>query len=116
MSAAGRDLVTELVTPDVEAKVGAALAAQELGIFDRRSFSEVTSWTTMFGSTTGPFGGIGGAAMTNFLLTVVYSPAVMILFATNERYGPPRLFGVAAYDESILERRDWQAFTAVSGR
>jgi hypothetical protein len=114
MSAAEGDLIAELLTPDAEARVSAALAAQGLGVFDRGLFTGVTSWTTMFGSTTGPFHGIGGAAMTSFLLTVVYSPAAMILFARNQRYGPPRLFGVAAYAESVLERRDWTTFTAVA--
>lgn len=111
-------MIDRLLTPEVMAAVDPALAG--LGIEDSERtlelFTGCITWVTMFGSTTGPFKGIGGAAMTDFRLTVVHSPAAMILFANNERYGLARLFGVALYDQAVLDNRDWAAFTFIPAR
>lgn len=113
---ANRSVIEELLSPGVMAVVDPALA--ELGIHPlaraREVFTRHQSWVELFGSTAGPFLGVGGAAMTNFRLTVVHSPAAMILFANNERYGQPRLYGVSRFDKQTLDDHDWAAFTRVS--
>ena len=118
MTGAEAKMIEQLLTPEVMASVDPALAG--LGIATpertRETFTGCLTWVTMFGSTTGPFKGIGGAAMTTFRLTVVHSPAAMILFAVNERRGEPRLFGIAPYSPVVLEDRDWTAFTFVPSR
>lgn len=115
MSGTEATMIDQLLTPEVMSHVDPAPA--ELGLEaperDRESFSECLTWVTMFDSTTGPFKGVGGAAMTDFRLTVVHSPAAMLLFASHERHRLARLFGVATYNESVLVARDWTAFTCV---
>jgi hypothetical protein len=37
---------------------------------DLGALSSVVSWKMLYGSTAGPFGGVGGAAMTRFTMTV----------------------------------------------
>jgi hypothetical protein len=115
MSGVEEILIDHLLTPEVMAAVDPALAGLgfDAAQREREVFTEYLTWIQMFGSTIGPFQGIGGAAMTNFRLTVVHSPAAMILFANNERFGPARLYGVAKYDKQVLESRDWEAFTSV---
>ncbi|GAA4034938.1 hypothetical protein GCM10023063_19010 [Arthrobacter methylotrophus] len=115
MSGVEKIMIDRLLTPEVMAAVDPVLAALglEAAERERESFVDCLTWIQMFGSTAGPFHGIGGAAMTHFRLTVVHSPAAMILFANNERFGPARLYGVAKYDRLVLEGRGWEAFTAV---
>lgn len=115
MSAIETTMIDTLLTPEVMAAVEPALARLGLETVSRAraSFTNCVTWIEMFGSTAGPFSGIGGAAMTSFRLTVVHSPAAMILFANNERHDLSRLFGVALYDERVLGARDWAAFTRI---
>jgi hypothetical protein len=46
----------------------------------------VTTWTEMFSSTSGPWGGFAGQAMTNFQVTVVRLPLVSLCFAGSVGY------------------------------
>lgn len=118
MSARIQDVTIEmLLTPEVLAAVEQPFA--DLGIEasgrTRESFTGIFTEVRMFGSTAGPYGGVDCAAMTDFRLIIVHSPAAMILFANLERYDKARLFGVAAFDAGVLERMDWRAFTRVPG-
>ncbi|WP_427007076.1 hypothetical protein [Pseudarthrobacter sp. H2] len=67
-------------------------------------FRSVASWETWYGSTAGPFPGVGGAAMTLFRLTVLHSDTAMLLFA-NEQF-----YGAALYDAEVLTSRNVDAF------
>lgn len=122
MSALQARIIAQLLTPEVMAAVDPALAGLGLDApsRDRATFSECVTWVTMFGSTAGPFGGVGCAAMTTFRLTVVHSPVAMILFAANERQAQAlsrriRLFGIAQYAPAVLEDKDWTAFSKIKG-
>ena len=95
----------------MQEKVAAALAAQGLPAFRAEDFTGIESWTSMFGSTTGPYGGIGGAAMTNFRLAVIFSEDSMVLFADTERRLVGRLYGVAPLDRDAIENHNVEAFT-----
>lgn len=64
----------------------------------------VHSVPRLYGSTAGPFPGIGGAAMTWFQLTVVYSEDIMVLFAND------RFYGVAPFDPMALMHPDPEDF------
>jgi hypothetical protein len=110
MSALKRRLIAEILTPDVR-RVVAAAVAQGLPDFRVADFTEIDSWTTMYGSTTGPYGGIGGAAMTNFRLAVISSKDSMVLFADNEQRLVGRLYGVAPLDRDAIENHNVEAFT-----
>lgn len=70
--------------------------------------TSVHSANQWFGSTAGPFGGVGGAAMTVFRLTVIYSPEIMLLFAND------RFYGVSAYRPELLNRIDPGEFLRIA--
>lgn len=52
-----------------------------------------------YGSTSGPWGGIGGAAMTRFTMTLLTFPEGYVVFADRQRMGRCR----DAYVEELLE-------------
>lgn len=84
------EAIDALLTDEVEARVMEALAAGVPGVrepFVREALTGLHSTLRLYGSTAGPFGGIGGAAMTTFRMTVVYSPDLAILFAGGRLYG-----------------------------
>ncbi|HEX9227533.1 MAG TPA: hypothetical protein VF885_12895 [Arthrobacter sp.] len=68
------------------------------------SFRSVTSWETLYGSTAGPFPGVGGAAMTWFRMTALHSETAMLLFANDQFYG------AAPYDAAALTGKNVEAF------
>lgn len=70
--------------------------------------TNVHSMNQWFGSTAGPFGGIGGAAMTVFRLTVIYSPEIMLLFVND------RFYGVSAYRSELLAQIDCEKFFRIT--
>lgn len=72
---------------------------------DLTSVHSVNQW---FGSTAGPFGGVGGAAMTVFRLTVIYSPEIMLLFAND------RFYGVSGYRPELLSQIDSEEFLRIA--
>lgn len=115
MSAVDAKLIDQLLTPEVMSAVNPALASLGIEPQGREQFSEGIAWIHIFGSTAGPFGGVGCAAITNFRMTAVHSPAAMILFANNERYDQARLYGFAPFDAGALQGQDWRAFIPVSG-
>lgn len=102
-------LIDDLVTPPVAQRVSDACLEMKsngrLSGFDLDDLNCVHSVPRWFGSTSGPFKGVGGAAMTWFQLTVVYSEKVMVLFAND------RLYGVAPFDAEALMRVDPDDFT-----
>ncbi|MET4144258.1 hypothetical protein [Arthrobacter sp. UYCo732] len=75
--------------------------------FDPSALTNLHSVNRLFGSTAGHFGGIGGAAMTVFRLTVVYSPEIMLLFAND------RFYGVAGYRPELLTEVDAKQFLRI---
>lgn len=85
------EAIDALLTDEVEARVMEALAAGVPGVrkhaFVRGALTRVHSVLALYGSTAGPFGGVGGAAMTTFRMTVIYSPDLAILFAGGRLYG-----------------------------
>ena len=85
------EAIDALLTEDVEARVMEALAAGVPGVrehaFAREALTGLHSTLRLYGSTAGPFGGIGGAAMTTFRMTAIYSPDLAILFAGGRLYG-----------------------------
>jgi hypothetical protein len=111
MSELEQKLIAQILTPEVQGKVAAALAAQGLPEFRVEDFTGIDSWTSLFGSTTGPYGGIGGAAITNFRLVVISSAESMVLFADKEGFPVGRLYGVAPFDRAIIEARNRELFT-----
>lgn len=48
---------------------------------------EVRSEMVLYGSTSGPFGGISGAAMTYFQITVIGLPNLVLVFADDRLLG-----------------------------
>ncbi len=88
------EAIDALLTDEVEARVMAALASGTGGVrrhaFVRGALTGVHSVHRLYSSTAGPFGGVGGAAMTTFRLTVIYSPDLAILFAGGRLYGLAR--------------------------
>lgn len=72
------------------------------------SFRSVVSWETWYGSTAGPFPGVGGAAMTWFRMTVLHSDTAMLLFASTQ-FGD-RFYGAAPYAAAALTERNVDAF------
>lgn len=74
------------------------------------AFRNVASWETMYGSTTGPFGGIGGAAMTMFRMTILHSDTAMLLFAGTA--SGDRFYGAAPFDSAVLAAPKVEDFEA----
>jgi hypothetical protein len=76
MSGVEATMIEQLLTAEVMAAVDPAL--EGLGIEAperaRESFTGYLSWVQPFGSTAGPFEGIGGAAVTDFRLTMGSTP------------------------------------------
>lgn len=95
------ELVRRLLTPQVLAEAGKGFQELKLlhGGLDPEPFTDVESWAEMFGSTSGPWGGVGGAAMTTFRMTMVRSRGLAILFAGD------KLFGVAEYNPRTIDPR-----------
>lgn len=77
---------------------------------DPTEFIAIVSERRIFGSTAGPFGGVGGAAMTWFTLTCIASKDTMILFAGRSS---DRLFGVAPFDAAGFFAMDPSGFDQV---
>ena len=95
------ELVRRLLTPQVLKEAGKGFQELKLlhGSLDPEPFTDVESWAEMFGSTSGPWGGVGGAAMTTFRMTMVRSRGLAILFAGD------KLFGVAEYNPRTIDPR-----------
>lgn len=95
------ELIRRLLTPQVLEEAGKGFRELKLlhGPLDPSPFTDVESWAEIFGSTTGPWGGIGGAAMTTFRMTMVRSRGLAILFAGDN------LFGVAEYNPRTIDPR-----------
>lgn len=95
------ELIRRLLTPQVLAEAGKGFRELKLlrAELDASPFTDVESWAEMFGSTAGPWGGIGGAAMTTFRMTMVRSRGLAILFAGD------KLFGVAEYNPKLIDAR-----------
>lgn len=95
------ELIRRLLTEQVLDEAGKGF--RELGLIqsglDPAPFSDVESWVELFGSTSGPWGGMGGAAMTTFRMTMVRSRGLAILFAGD------KLFGVAEYNPKTIDPR-----------
>lgn len=72
-------------------------------------FRSVTSWEIWYGSTAGPFPGIGGAAMTWFRMTALHSEDAMLLFASTKF--SDQFYGAAPFNAEALAARDVEAFT-----
>lgn len=69
----------------------------------------MASWETWYGSTAGPFHGVGGAAMTWFRMTVLHSETAMLLFASTGF--SDQFYGAAPFDTNVLAARTVEAFT-----
>lgn len=95
------ELIRRLLTPHVLAEAGKGFREIKLlqSDLDPEPFTDVESWVEMFGSTSGPWGGVGGAAMTTFRMTMVRSRGLAILFAGD------KLFGVAEYNPRTIDPR-----------
>lgn len=94
-------MITDLMTgPVLETVALAVRDMDETGVlpggFDFNKLTSVHSVEQWFGSTAGPFPGLGGAAMTKFRLTILYSDDIMVLFAND------RLYGVAPFDADAM--------------
>lgn len=105
-------LITQLTTTHGEKALRAIVLLEEAdripdgtGLADFRS---MLSWETLYGSTTGPFPGVGGAAMTWFRLTVLVSEHAMLLFASDQ-FGD-RFYGAAPFDAAVLAAPTVEAF------
>lgn len=72
-------------------------------------FRSVVSWETWYGSTSGPFGGVGGAAMTLFRMTALHSDDAMLLFASTPF--SDQFYGAAPFNAEVLAERNVNAFT-----
>lgn len=96
--------IHSLLTGAVIERTAEVLAEHEGGSipngFSPGDLTCVHSVNQWFGSTAGPFGGVGGAAMTVFRLTVVYSSEIMLLFAND------RFYGVSGYRPELLAQID----------
>ncbi|WP_422758909.1 hypothetical protein [Paenarthrobacter sp. C1] len=105
------ETIDALLTPAVLEGTAEVLAELEPANvpngFDPSALTSVRSVNQWFGSTAGPFGGVGGAAMTVFRLTVIYSPEIMLLFAND------RFYGVAGYRPELLEEIDSAEFLRI---
>lgn len=95
------ELIRRLLTPQVLAEAGRGFRELRLlpGELDPAPFTDVESWAELFSSTSGPWGGIGGAAMTTYRMTMVRSRGLAILFAGD------KLFGVAEYNPRTIDAR-----------
>jgi hypothetical protein len=71
-------------------------------------FRSVLSWETWYGTTAGPFPGMGGAAMTWFRMTVLISEHAMLLFASNQV--GDRFYGAAPFDAAVIAAPTVEAF------
>ncbi|QOT19385.1 hypothetical protein [Paenarthrobacter sp. YJN-5] len=105
------ETIDALLTPTVLERTAEVLAELEPANlpngFDPSALTSVRSVNQWFGSTAGPFGGVGGAAMTVFRLTVIYSPEVMFLFAND------RFYGVAGYSQELVEEINPEQFLRI---
>jgi hypothetical protein len=95
------ELIRRLLTPQVLEEAGKGFRELKLlhGNLDPSPFTDVESWAEIFGSTAGPWGGVGGAAMTTFRMTMVRSRGLAILFAGD------KLYGVAEYNPRTIDPR-----------
>lgn len=72
------------------------------------TFRSVISWETWYGSTAGPFPGVGGAAMTWFRMIALHSGTAMLLFASTQ-FGD-QFYGAAPYDAAALTGKNVEVF------
>ncbi|ACL42021.1 hypothetical protein Achl_4070 (plasmid) [Pseudarthrobacter chlorophenolicus A6] len=104
--------INALLTPAVIERTAEVLAELEPDNlpngFDPFALNSVYSVNSWFGSTAGPFGGVGGAAMTVFRLTVIFSPEIMLLFAND------RFYGVAGFRAELLGELDPDQFLRIT--
>lgn len=102
-------LIDDLMTQPIAQRVFDAcqeLEAQgKLSGFSLDDLNGVHSLPQLFGSTSGPFKGIGGAAMTWYQMTAVYSDKIIVLFAND------RLYGVAPFNTEALMSLNPDDFT-----
>lgn len=68
----------------------------------------------MYGSTAGPFPGVGGAALTWFRMTILHSDTAMLLFASTQF--TDQFYGAAPFDPAILAAPTVEAFDLYTGR
>jgi hypothetical protein len=106
-------LIEHLLTTHADPAHQALIALEEAGSIPKGAtglgvFRSAVSWETWYGSTAGPFGGIGGAAMTLFRMTALHSEDAMLLFASTQ-FGD-RFYGAAPYDAEALAARNVEAF------
>jgi hypothetical protein len=106
-------LIAELLTGHADDAHQALIVLEDTGRIPSgatglAAFRNVASWETWYGSTAGPFPGVGGAAMTMFRLTALHSDDAMLLFASTERSN--QFYGAAPYDREALASHNVEAF------
>ncbi|MCU1510461.1 MAG: hypothetical protein JWO34_301 [Arthrobacter sp.] len=79
---------------------------------DLKNFRNVASWETWYGSTAGPFPGVGGAAMTWFRMRILHSDTALLLFAGTQ-FGD-QFYGAAPFDAAILAAPKVEDFDLVT--
>lgn len=79
-----------------------------------KSLRSSASWETLYGSTAGPFPGVGGAALTWFRMTILHSDTAMLLFASTQF--TDQFYGAAPFDPAILAAPTVEAFDLYTGR
>jgi hypothetical protein len=107
-------LVENLLGPHADVAHQSLIALENSGLIPKgatglKAFRSVTSWETWYGSTAGPFGGIGGRAMTLFRMTALHSDDAMLLFAST-RFSD-QFYGAAPFNAQVLAERNVNAFT-----
>ncbi len=106
------DCISSLLTDVVLERTAEVIAELEPANipngFVPSELTAVHSVNQWFGSTAGPFGGVGGAAMTVFRMTLIYSPEIVLLFAND------RFYGVAAYAPELLREINPEHFLRIN--
>jgi flavorubredoxin len=107
-------LIDQLLTSHADLAHQSLIALENSGLIPNgatglKVFRSVVSWETWYGSTAGPFGGIGGAAMTLFRMTVLHSGDAMLLFASTQF--SDQFYGAAPFNAGVLAERNVNAFT-----
>lgn len=107
-------LIDELLAGHADVAHQSLIALENSGLIPKGAtglavFRSVVSWETWYGSTSGPFGGIGGAAMTMFRMTALHSDDAMLLFASTPF--SDQFYGAAPFNAEVLSERNINAFT-----
>lgn len=107
------NLIDHLLAVHADAAHQALIALEDSGLTPKGAtglavFRSVASWDALYGSTAGPFPGIGGAAMTSFRMTVLYSEDAMLLFASTKF--SDRFYGAAPFNAAAVTDRNVEAF------